>query len=1407
MAGQVSEPDPVSSHLAFITTNSAPPVTLLPSGTFVVCGTRSRVLFDWTANVSYVTEDFVHRTKAKTFKCERPFVGLNQQVSLSQSVAVLQVECGKTITVVEASVIPRIATLPAVEDVPYRGWSLVETKVHRLRDTYPRGEVEIQVMLSQNVLPQLMHPNCTGKVWKRSLTASFLTDGSIVLHGLLPDRLSAEHDRTHVSKSMLTQMDLEDKLIHQLITLENIGISSNEIEDNFTSKEATQQLFEELTTYDEEKRQYETAILWKKNCPQLGGSLNKAIARWLQQERKFAKDKVAEETYRTTMLKFLERGDVRWIPPDELGEDVDCFWLPHSSVLKPGESEPRVVFDGAASDGEGRVINDQIREAPKNTASIHKILLCAREEEILVSCDVSKMYMSVNLRKEDHRYVRFVWRAHPDDPLGFFHFVKTPWGLADSSFKAIQILSQHAERHKETSPLAVNAIQQFTYVDDVVVSLKKSSKNVKVIDDINAITSEAGFKLRKWTCSDPSLIEHLPIEDRRADPVVTLEGQDPTIKTLGLHWNSRDDSILFRSQDALIQKIENLHDAAITKRVLASACGTIFDPLGLVSYCTIVVKLLMVESWAHPGTWKTPVSSDLVAKFRQWISRIGILSSVSFPRFIRKHDALVKRKEYIVITDASPQAACACVYLYSEYKDNTYTCRLVMSKTRVAPHTKSEDSTGKKVRKTLTLPRMELFGCLLGCRLVEFVANETGNTHIPRRFLSDSTVALHWITSKDPENLKTWTKNRVVECQAMSLEPSWFHIPGLNNPSDLGTRDSLFEKLNQRDVQRWAEGPQDWEDWDAFRTHVLPPFIESPIASAQPEDSAIIESEVCKKPKVVLVTVSHPLIELATPLKALLNKVSSYGKLIRITALVLKARKPFQTDQESLTRSSFLQLLENTKDTAVGRAAAKIPTQTLLELRDASLMWWRIAQFETPGVDKWEGCYFDTKSQLYRLVGRFDKNALLIPFEQRHQIAIPKGHRVTRLYIEWLHSCHLHASPERVLGYLRQMLWIMPNRSLATVQAALRKIPCCMKFKAKISQAPLGDLDPDRLISGVCWETIGIDTAGPLPIRLHPVKLRNIKSFELGDYLRRPQKKHSPFAVTKFDGGEPTTTCHILLVTCLSTRAVHLEVLDNLTLDVVGMGLLKTFARRGWPSRILSDNHKTFLSLQRDERFRQLGIQWDPIPERAPWVGGIWERLVAPVKNTLKRMMRCASVTKQEMEYLVSQAESVINDRPLSASLESPMEEGRITPSLLIQNRKLRDHPPPPLPNTIPVLRSHQEARCRNRHRQQLQKSFWNCWRRQYLQALQKRGKTFHSKTTTQLSVGQVVLINDTPAPRNMWRLGRIVELKATRSVKPNESAPIPRSALIRTSEGLIRRSVRSIAPMECEENPHILQE
>ena len=105
------------------------------------------------------------------------------------------------------------------------------------------------------------------------------------------------------------------------------------------------------------------------------------------------------------------------------------------------------------------------------------------------------------------------------------------------------------------------------------------------------------------------------------------------------------------------------------------------------------------------------------------------------------------------------------------------------------------------------------------------------------------------------------------------------------------------------------------------------------------------------------------------------------------------------------------------------------------------------------------------------------------------------------------------------------------------------------------------------------------------------------------------------------------------------------------------------------------------------------------------------------------------------------------------------------------------------------------------------QKSFWNCWRRQYLQALQKRGKTFHSKTTTQLSVGQVVLINDTPAPRNMWRIGRIVELKATRSVKPNESAPIPRSALIRTSEGLIRRSVRSIAPMECEENPHILQE
>ena len=90
---------------------------------------------------------------------------------------------------------------------------------------------------------------------------------------------------------------------------------------------------------------------------------------------------------------------------------------------------------------------------------------------------------------------------------------------------------------------------------------------------------------------------------------------------------------------------------------------------------------------------------------------------------------------------------------------------------------------------------------------------------------------------------------------------------------------------------------------------------------------------------------------------------------------------------------------------------------------------------------------------------------------------------------------------------------------------------------------------------------------------------------------------------------------YICLFVCAMTRAVHLEVVDNLTTASFIMCLRRLAASKGMPSLILSDNHKTFiagetflLGMQQDPSVQEYlaakHIRWKHQTPRSPWMGG-----------------------------------------------------------------------------------------------------------------------------------------------------------------------------------------------------------
>ena len=90
---------------------------------------------------------------------------------------------------------------------------------------------------------------------------------------------------------------------------------------------------------------------------------------------------------------------------------------------------------------------------------------------------------------------------------------------------------------------------------------------------------------------------------------------------------------------------------------------------------------------------------------------------------------------------------------------------------------------------------------------------------------------------------------------------------------------------------------------------------------------------------------------------------------------------------------------------------------------------------------------------------------------------------------------------------------------------------------------------------------------------------------------------------------------YIAIFTCASSRAVHLELVPDLSTGT----LLICLKRRGVPRLVISDNGKTFKSSSLKAFLSQYGIVWKFNVPGAPWWGGFFERMVRSVKRCVKK--------------------------------------------------------------------------------------------------------------------------------------------------------------------------------------------
>ncbi|XP_067933081.1 uncharacterized protein [Watersipora subatra] len=604
--------------------------------------------------------------------------------------------------------------------------------------------------------------------------------------------------------------------------------------------------------------------------------------------------------------------------------------------------------------------------------------------------------------------------------------------------------------------------------------------------------------------------------------------------------------------------------------------------------------------------------------------------------------------------------------------------------------------------KSVTVPRMELQAAVIATRQSILLRKELKMPIDRECFWTDSRIVLGYL-SNDTKRFHMYVANRVQEIKETTTSEQWAYVCSKDNPADTASRGASISELKG---SSWLDGPE---------------FLKKPSLDTYLKSNSVDRTLQENDPEVRSIKVFST--SVAPTIAERFDRFSSYRSLLHSVAILKQIARTARSKQTS--------------------NIWKTKTLTTKEIHEAEVFVIKTLQAETYSEEvKALECseevnkssviaklnpYMD-KDGLLRVGGRI-RRASELSQDEKFPIIIAKRTHIARLIIRNLHDKIHHLGQRSTLAAIREAgFWITNGTSM--VKTEIGKCVTCARLRKPLETQRMGELPAERLERTAPFSHVGMDVFGP---------------FEVKD--RR--------TVLKRWG---------VLFTCLYSRGVHIEMIEDLSSDSFINALRCLIYLRGQVTTLYSDQGTNFIGAKnllqkelesvKDKELKAYllnnRIEFKMNTPSSSHQGGVWERLIRSTRAVLNGMALKykGRLDSQTLRTAFCEVASILNSQPLTATEIGNPEDPLITPNHLLTGKT--GHTPAPPPGEFSNGEIYGNIRWKKA--QQIADEFWKIWRSEYISHISQRQKWTSAKDN--IKEGDVVLLKDDNLHRNLWSTG-----------------------------------------------------